>query len=384
MMMYPLENMYPVAEPTDTHVPCRDAEGKIQMVEIPSWWKGSVQDIEDTVKLVKKGEVEILCETPGKHPVYMVRYGRKNNLKRTANYSSAMGAGEYQCYADKTGEDYVPTVILIGAEHGGEFEGTVAINNLIKNIETGTDYAGNENRELMEALEGIQLLLIPCANMDGRARIPMKTFVGQSFEGFRYYSQGTWKNGELCMHPGCKKIHPIAEVSGFIGGYFNDNGVNIVHDNFFFPMAEETKALLRIADEYVPDISLHLHGGGNCKQQFFQFNYMPGRAKNKIRELSALVAKASEKAGRADQYFEREVAGYEEKDPEPSFNIQSAWTALCGEPAIIYESNQGLLYEEGRWGWDVSFGFEDIYENHKILFETTFRYVKTAKVAGKA
>jgi len=101
----------------------------------------------------------------------MVRYGRKNDLRRTANYSSAMGGLNYKAYADKENEDYVPTVAIIGAEHGGELEGTVAINNLIKNIETGTDYAGNENRELMEALEGVNLLLIPCVNMDGRARV---------------------------------------------------------------------------------------------------------------------------------------------------------------------------------------------------------------------
>jgi len=101
----------------------------------------------------------------------MVRYGRKNDLRRTANYSSAMGGLNYKAYADKENEDYVPTVAIIGAEHGGEFEGTVAIKNLIKNIETGTDYAGNENRELMEALEGVNLLLIPCVNMDGRARV---------------------------------------------------------------------------------------------------------------------------------------------------------------------------------------------------------------------
>lgn len=368
--------MYEFVKPTDTHIPHRDENGEIKMVEIPSWWKGSVQDVIDTVKLVKKGEVEILCETPGKWPVYMVRYGKKNNFKRTANYSSAMGAGNYKCYADKTGSDYVPTVCIIGAEHGGEFEGTVAINNLIKNIETGTDYAGNENKELITALEGINLLLIPCINMDGRSRIPLKTFAGQDFEGFRYYSQGTWKDGSLCMHPGCKEVHPIKEASGFIGGYFNDNGVNIVHDNFFFPMAEETKALLRVADEYVPDISLHLHGGGNCKQQFFQFDYISGRVKEKIRTLSALVAEASAKADLGEQYFQREVEGYEDKNPEPSFNIQSAWTAICGEPAIIYESNQGLFYEEGRKGWDISYSFEDIYRNHKILFRTTFNYVK--------
>lgn len=157
-----------------------------------------------------------------------------------------MGAGSFKFYADKSGKDYRPTVAIICAEHGGEFEGTVAVNNLIKNIETGTDYMGNENSELMSALVGINLILIPCLNMDGRARIPLKTFVGQDFETFRYYSQGTWKDDTLCMFPNCKEVHPIKEASGFLGGYFNDDGVNIVHDNFFFPMAEETKALLKI------------------------------------------------------------------------------------------------------------------------------------------
>ena len=353
----------------DTHVFRRNEDGRIVQCEIPFWWKGSTQDVLDTIYLVKKGEVELLCDTPGKRPVYMVRYGRKNDLKRTANYSSAMGAGNYKCYADKGGEDYIPTVAIIGAEHGGEFEGTVAINNLIKNLETGTDYAGNENRELMELLQGINLLLVPCLNMDGRARIPLKTFVGQSFESFRYYSQGTWKDGTLCMHPACKEVHPIKEHCDFLGGYFNDDGVNIIHDNFFFPMAEETKALLKLADDYVPDISLHLHGGGNCKQQFFQFDYMPKGVKDKIAELSIRMVEASQKAGLGDHYFWREVKGREEAEKAPSFNLQSAWTAICGEPAIIYESNQGLLFEEGRAGYDESYETrkEKIDEIKKML-----------------
>lgn len=362
-------------KPNDTHVPRRDEAGKIKMYEIPLWWKGSTQDVLDTVKLVKQGEIELLCETPGKRPVYMVRYGKKNNFKRTANYSSAMGAGKFTCYADKSGMEYVPTVAIIGAEHGGEFEGTVAINNLIKNIETGTDYAGNENTELMAALEGINLLLVPCLNMDGRARIPLKTFVGQSFEGFRYFSQGTWRDGSLCLHPACKEVHPINEACDFLGGYYNDDGVNIVHDNFFFPMAEETKALLRLADEYVPDISLHLHGGGNCRQQFYQFDYMSQRVKDKIAELSECVKIACEQAGLGEQYFQREVKGREDIEV-PSFNIQSAWTAICGEPAIVYESNQGLLYETDRSGWNNSYSFKEIYLHHRLLFQATFDYVK--------
>lgn len=374
-------NKYEDFVANDKSVPYRDNSGNVNMVDIPDYWRGSVDDVAETIKLVKKGEVEVLCHTPGGRPVTLIRYGKKNDLKRTANYSSALGAGNFKHYADKTGDDYVPTVCLIGAEHGGEFEGVVAINNLIKNIETGTDYNGDENPELMEAISGVNLVIIPCLNMDGRARIPLRTMAGQTHEGFRYYSQGTWNNGELCYYPACKAVHPLGDKCEFIGGYFNDDGVNVVHDNFFFPMAEETKALLRVADEYVPDISLHLHGGSNSASQFYQFDYMPRGVKDRIRALSEMLNEEHIKRGLEKLYYNRPVVGNEdtyEKCP-PSFNIQCAWTAICGEPAIVYESNQGLYFEEGRYGWDRCYSFEEIYNNHKLLFQTTCNFVKNLK-----
>ncbi len=364
---------------TETHVPFRDANGVTQMIEIPDWWKGSAQDVCDTVKLVKKGEVIELCKTPGGWPMYMVQYGKKNDLKRTANLSSAQGAGNLKCYADKTGDDYVPTVCIVGACHGGEFEGSVAVNNLIKEIETGEDYKGEKHPELMAALEGINLLLIPIANMDGRARIPLKTFVGQSFESFRYYSQGTWNDGTLCMHPKCKEIHPLKDACEYIGGYFNDDGVNIVHDNFFFPMAEETKALLKVADEYVPDVTLHLHGGGNGSQNFYLFNYMPKIVLDKIEALSHKVKEATVKAGYGDHFFDRPAVSDDQRDVPGSFNINSAWVTICGEPCIIYESNQGLYFEEGQSGWKTCYDFEELYLHHRILFEESFKFVKEGR-----
>jgi hypothetical protein len=54
-------------------------------------------------------------------------------------------------------------------------------------------------------------------------------------------------------------------------------------------MAEETKAILRVADEYVPDISLHLHGGSNSHSQFYQFDYMPKIVKDKIAALNRRI-----------------------------------------------------------------------------------------------
>lgn len=368
----------------DTKVPFWGEDKTISMVDIPDWWKGGEADIAETISLVKKGEVKVLCHTPGKRPVTLIRYGKKNDLKRTANYSSALGAGSFKYYADKTGDDYTPTVCLIGATHGGEFEGTVALCNLIKNIETGTDYKGEENRELMEALEGVQLLIIPCLNMDGRARIPLKTFAGQTFEGFRYFSQGTWLDGSLCLHPGCKSIHPLGDKCEFIGGYFNDDGVNIVHDNFFFPMAEETKAILKLADEYVPDVTIHLHGGGNCRQQFYQFDYIPGICRKRIQDLANEVEEEGKKRGMEKLFYNRPVEAHDDAPKPPSFNIQCAWTAICGEPCIIYESNQGLYYEEGRYGWDVCFSFDEIYDHHKLLFETTFKFAKKIDFDARA
>lgn len=364
-------------KPAGNKIPFRDEDGVVRMYDIPDWWKGGTKDVEETASMVKKGKVEVLCQTPGGHNVYRVFYGKKNNLKRAANYSSAMGAGQYKCYADKSGNDYIPTVLLIGAEHGGEFEGTVAINNLISNIETGKDFAGNENPELMKALEGVNLILMPCVNMDGRARIKLRTMAGQDYNGFRYYSQGTWKDGTPCEHPQCKMVHPIKDSSDFLGGYFNDDGVNIVHDNFFFPMAKETTAILKTVDEFVPDITLHLHGGGNAHQQFYQFDYMPAIVKDKIRELQHMVKTETEKDEKIGEHFyEAEVKGAEDRPVPPSFNIQSACTALCGEPNIVYESNQTLCFEKGRRCWDVCYPMDEVYKHHRILFEATFKYVK--------
>ena len=45
-----------------------------------------------------------------------------------------------------------------------------------------------------------------------------------------------------------------------MGGYFNDDGINIIQDNPFHPMAEETKAILAMAEQIAPDFIVHMHG----------------------------------------------------------------------------------------------------------------------------
>lgn len=339
-------------------------------MEIPVYWKGNVADVEDAVSKVKKGTVTQICTSPGKRPVYLIEYGKKNDLKRVANYSSALGAYDVKYYADKSGEDYVPTVLLVGATHGNEWEGVVAINNLISLIETGVDLAGNEYPETLKAMEGINLLIIPCFNPDGRARIPLETMAGQSFEKFRYYSQGTWKDGSLCNWPQCKSVHPIKDACEFMGGYFNDDGVNLMLDNFFFPMAEETKAIMKIADEYVPDMTILFHGGDNTRQGFFPFDYVPKKVRDKIRALSHAILEETKKAGLPEDHFAHtEMESRMDEKRIPTFSLQAAWTCLCGEPCVTYESNQGLDAPN-------QYSMEEIYAHHWVAFNSVFNLVK--------
>jgi hypothetical protein len=338
-------------------------------METPVFWKGSLEDIEQSVKSIKKGKVEVLCKSAGDREVYLVEYGERNYIKHEANYSSAAGAKDLKCYADKTQSGYIPTVLLVGAVHGGEFEGTVAILNLISLLETGRDLAGNENEDILDAVKGTNLLLIPCLNVDGRARVPFDSFLGKDYETFRYYSQGTWKDGSLCEWPDCKAKHPIIDHVYFLGSYFNDDGINLMHDNFFFPMAVETKALLRLCDQRVPDVTIHLHGGSNTTSTFLQTNYVPKYMNRRIYELALQVKFAAEERGCGELFQICKQETNAESYPPPSFNLVSACSHINGEVCITYESNQGLDDEN-------QYTPEQIYEIIMIVFETTCRYAK--------
>ena len=179
------------------------------MDNIPNYWKTSLSDIEETLKLIQKGKIVKQSSSAGKRPIYLISYGTDNSLNRTANLSSALGAGEKNCYADKSSPDYRPTILLAGCIHGGEFEGVAALLNLIKLIETGKDYNEEGNEFLKTACKNTNILIIPCLNPDGRSRIDFSTMVGKTFDELRYYNQGTWKDGSSCGYPECKKIHPI-------------------------------------------------------------------------------------------------------------------------------------------------------------------------------
>ncbi|MBE5893463.1 MAG: hypothetical protein E7286_08820 [Lachnospiraceae bacterium] len=342
--------------------------------KIPVYYKTSLEDVENCVSSVEKGQVTVLCTSPGGRPVYLVRYGAKNTFDRKANLSSALGASDISCFADKSRPDYRPTLLLVGATHGGEFEGTMALLNLIRVMETGRDYAGNEFPELRGLMEKITLLIIPFLNPDGRARVPFDSFVGMTFEELRYYSQGTWKDGSLCGWPECKKVHPILGHVDYLGAYYNDEGINLMHDNFFGKKAAETESLLQVCEEYVPDFSVLLHGGTNTVDVILSPAYASLQAKRKVCEASARIGEVCKREG-LEFIVTKDTDCGENKMPPTSFNLVSAMHHVCGEPCVTYESNQGLVPYDLGGHIQTGSTYDEIYRHHQILFEELAKYI---------
>ena len=335
------------------------------MKGVPDYWRTGLDDIEEAVAGIRKGTVERICWSAGERPVYRILYGTPNDMKRTANLSSAMGAGSVKYYADKTAPDYRPTVYLVGAVHGGEVEGTAALMNIVAILETGKDLAGTEYPVITASMEKMNFVIILCANPDGRARVPLPGMVGLDYETFRYWSQGTWKDGTLAGWPTCKSVHPILNAVAFLGAYYNDEGINMMHDFFFTNPAAETKALLQTAEIFTPDFTILFHGGANSNPHITNIGYLFQDTKEKIWAFRQFINDQYKDVG-----FSLAGNGVSETN-DNSFNLNSAITHVCGEPSITFESNQGLNYSGGQ----VKYTYDEIYRTHILTIEGLCKFI---------
>ena len=242
----------------------------------------------------------------------------------------------------------------------------MALLNLIKLMETGTDYAGVEHPELLSLMEKIHLVLIPIANPDGRSRVPYRSVVGMSLDDFRYYDQGTWKDGKPCGWPGCKTIHPIKDECKFLGAYFNDDGINMVHEDFFGKVSNESTALLDVCRYDVPDLTIQLHGGTNATSGIVPTEYSSEENVEKCNILANAVESVCTSEGIP-------CAGDTVCCMNTAFGITGAMHHVSGAPAVTFESNQGLNYDK------VGYTYDQIYRSHILLFEESAKFVLASK-----
>jgi hypothetical protein len=131
---------------------------------------------------------------------------------------------------------------------------------------------------------------------------------------------------------------------GILGAYFNDDGVNLMHDDFFLPMARETEAILRLARREAPDVAVSLHSHEH-PPVVLQTTYVPVFVKERIRDFSARLKARHDQRGLPYGRVLEPQADDPRPGPSASFNLASALHHVSGAMAFVFECSHGSVSE---------------------------------------
>lgn len=340
--------------------------------KIPGWWISSNKGIQEFIETkVTRGKVGVLAVSPGKRNILSVTYGNEEpELKGTANFNSAIGSGNPDAYIRRgPGVRKHPVMIVVAGMHGQEVEGMVSALSLVSVMETGKDLSGREQPELYRKLENFRLIIIPVANPDGRERVPYDGWVGVNVEEMTKYGQGTRRNGELYRWRGSKAVHPMRGDVGILGGYFDDNGVNMMHDDWASPMSETTKALLKLTAAEGPDILLNLHSHSH-DPSVLPPAYIPVTARLGLIRFRKLLYAKLESAGYICEKLPISFTDGMEGQIPPAFNLTSMLYHVGADISVTFETPHGVIEGEHPYGYD------DILKIHNILFDSAADFLR--------
>jgi hypothetical protein len=332
--------------------------------KIPKFWVGDVVGLSGRLEKLTKGKVRTIAISPGGRPMHLITYGQKEKLGHKANFNSAIGGAEPAAYMDKAARKK-PVILFVGPVHGAEVEGLTGLVNFINIMESGEDLRGKQQAELRALGERCRLLIIPEGNPDGIARFEPCSLCGMEGIDLRFWGQGTWSDNTFCGWPQCKRRHPMAgDDVGFLGCYFDDKGINPMHDEFFDPMGPEAPAILKVAADEGPDLAVSLHSHEN-KPAVLRPAYVTIEVQQDIRSLAEkCYGLLSERGLPLGGLFEVESEGG--KNPSP-FNLTSALYHISGASSFTFECPHGL-----KDGCRVS--FEQILDIQLSLYEAMLRH----------
>jgi hypothetical protein len=342
----------------------KQAMRRIPDRKIPKYWVGDVTDLSDRFEKLTKGKVRTIAVSHGGRPVHLVIFGKKEKPGHKANFNSAIGGREPAAYMDKPARKK-PVILFIGPVHGAEVEGLTGLVNLINIMENGEDLRGKQHTKLRALGERCRLLIIPDGNPDGIARFEPRSLCDMESIDLRFWGQGTWSDDTFCGWPQSKRRHPMAGSDvGFLGCYFNDRGINPMHDEFFAPMGPEAPAILKVAAEEGPDLAVSLHSHEN-KPAVLRPAYVTVEVQQDIRSLAERCYGIMAKRGLPHGgLFEVKSEGG--RNPSP-FNLTSALYHVCGASSFTFECPHGL-----KDACQVS--FEQILDIQLSLYEAMLKH----------
>ncbi|MFW5945135.1 MAG: M14 family zinc carboxypeptidase, partial [Bacteroidota bacterium] len=334
--------------------------------DIPAFWLSSLGEVNAFLKNnVSKGEVEVIGTSAGGRPIRAVFYGEPRQGKGTTTFSGSLGFGDVAAYR---GPDHEKTVYMgMGAVHGGEFEGIVGMINLISVIETGEDLRGREWPEITEIVDQLdRLILIPVMNPDGRARIPirMEPHRDTNYIVHEYLNTGGKPDGTITGWPEVKEFIPLDTArSGFPGGYPNEAGVNIQHDDFFGELQPETRALFDLAERERPDLILNMHTGAT-----YMFMIRPFGEDVLSPVFDSLYRSVHTRlALEGLQYSDKPAIETDPGNaPNGTFNLDGALNLHCGALSVLVESPSHGFSRKNKDG-EMAFHTPEMLLNAQLI-----------------
>ena len=328
--------------------------------EAPDFWMSGWEDVNAYLDTLKTGHVWEIGRSEGGHPIRAVAYGGKEPVARTASLSAAVAAGHPESFfgAEKRRKQ---VLVILSAIHGGEIEGTVSCVNFASLMETGADLRGRRWDALKEAAAAMRVVLVPLAQPDGRIRSAVKNMIGGSTDDLYYYGQGVQKNGEILRWPACKRKQPIPlDEMAFLGGYYNDAGVNIQHEDFFAPnLAPETRALIDLVRDEVPDAFLTLHSCGSGPFFTGPDAFIPQAHQYRQAQVAAVVGDRHRRDG-------LRPGGSPKHGPTGGFYFHTALHHTSGALPLLLEFPHGLKTKP--------FTFDEILDIGLSTFEEVMRF----------
>ena len=342
----------------------QQAKQRVPDRQIPKFWIGDFTGLPGRFEKLTRGTVSTIATSPGGRPMHLVTFGRKEKLGHKANFNSAVGGAEPAAYMDKPARKK-PVILFVGPVHGAEVEGLHGLVNFINIMESGEDLRGKKQTELRDLGQQCRLLIIPEGNPDGIARFEPRSLCGMNGDDLRFWGQGTWSDDTFCGWPQSKRRHPMAgDDVGFLGCYFNDKGINPMHDEFFDPMEPEAPAILTVAAEEGPDLAVSLHSH-ESKPAVLRPAYVTVEIQQDVRSLAercyGILAKRDlPHAG----LFEIKSEGG--GNPSP-FNLTSALYHISGASSFTFECSHGL-----KDGCRV--GFDQILDIQLSLYEAMMQH----------
>jgi len=361
----------PAADEKVAKMTLEQARAQLPQRTLPDFWVGDVKGLEQRFAGLKRGRVKTIATTPGGRPVHLVTYGPRERVAGAANFNSAVGAREPLAYMDKAARTR-PVVYIVGPVHGQEVEALTGLVSFIAVMETGRDLRGREHPELRSLADRCRVLIVPAGNPDGIARYEPRASQGLSRGAASFWSMGTWKDDTIAYWPQSKRMHPrTPENSAYIGAYFNDAGINPMHDEFFAPMSTEAPAILRVARDEGPDLATSLHSY-SAAPGILRPAYMPLEVQEQVRELAIQYYALLDKRAlpHAKPFTSQAEKG---KNPAP-FNLTSALYHISGAATFTFECPHGHTHPKA-----CRVTFDQILDIELTLYESMFRYALDRK-----